>query len=121
MDISELVGKIILAITSGKGVNAPALADDVIVFTTDNGTYQMFHEQNCCEHVYIDDIAGNIEDLLHTPILEAYEESNREHPSEEEAITWTFYRLTTIKGTVTIKWYGSSNGYYSEAVTFMQV
>ena len=39
----------------------------------------------------------------------------------DDSFTWTFYRFATARGYVTIRWYGSSNGYYSEEVTFEEV
>ncbi len=75
------------------------------------------------DDVYIDDIVGDLEDIINSEILVAEESSN----SSEEGCeycgseTWTFYKLDTIKGGVTIKWYGSSNGYYSESVDFEEL
>ena len=92
---------------------------------SDNNTYLMWHEQDCCEHVDIEEIIGDINDLLYTPILFSESVSNSDiHGAKfasDDSYTWTFYKLSTIKGSVTIRWYGSSNGCYSESVSFAKV
>lgn len=91
--------------------------DDTLNFHTISGKhYQLYHEQNCCESVYIDDINGDLANLIDTPILYAVEKSNEGTPEDGESVTWTFYTFRTRKGTVDITWKGSSNGYYSESV-----
>ena len=93
---------------------------DRIIFTFDNNDeYRMYHEQDCCEEVHIDDINGELDDLIGEPILKA-EVVTSINSAATESGTWTFYKFATIKGYVTIRWYGSSNGYYSEKAIFQK-
>lgn len=120
---SELKGK---TITSAFGLlNGSEIVD---LKCSDGTRYKMYHEQSCCESVSIEDVAGDVEDIIGSPILLAEEVSSDEWPEglekpkyKPDSFTWTFYKLSTIKGSITIRWYGSSNGYYSESVTFKEV
>ena len=100
--------------------------DDEILFTTTEGErYQLYHEQECCEDVHIESIAGDLEDLVGSEILmaEGAEGESRFKDEDEDEIryysTWTFYKLATMKGYVDIRWVGESNGCYSESVDFV--
>lgn len=84
---------------------------------TDGTKWVLHHEQDCCEDVHIEDICGDLNDLVGEPLTIAEEAS---HYSEVETCTWTFYRFAA-KGNVTIRWYGTSNGCYSEAVYLSEI
>ncbi len=93
--------------------------EDEIEFTFDDGLVcRMCHYQDCCESVYIESIVGELTDLLNTPLTLAEEVVNCEDDKGWESVTWTFYKLATVKGYVDIRWCGTSNGYYSESVDF---
>lgn len=118
-NIGELLGKTLLSVKK---------YNDQIDFICDDGTvYCMYHEQDCCESVYVEDVVGDLSDLLGSPLLEAEESSNSEDPAvfnddwAGDSYTWTYYKLGTIKGHVNIRWYGSSNGYYSESVSLARM
>jgi hypothetical protein len=98
--------------------------DDLLRFVTNEGEkFEMFHQQDCCESVEIESITGDLTDLIGTPILLAEEAEGGLPPKDpgDESYEWTFYKLRTIKGSVDIRWYGTSNGYYSETVDFIKV
>jgi len=123
-------------------------AEDEICFETASGdVYKMYHMQDCCESVTLEEVIGDLDDLVNTPIIEAREASNGTREDAEldildgeeyvmhklstfvepgssayadESETWTFYNFRTIKGSVTMRWYGTSNGYYSESVDIVK-
>ena len=96
-------------------------SDELTFHATDGRVFRFHHYQSCCESVYIEDVTGDLDDLLGTPLVMAEEVSNMDAPKPEhvyESYTWTFYRFGTNKGSVTVRWLGTSNGYYSESVNF---
>ena len=116
VDFKDLEGKVLTKIEGTEG-------DDELIFTCQDGAvYYLYHEQCCCEHVYLESVVGNLDNLINSPILQAEEVTNIEEPSNlpewDDSYTWTFYKLATAKGYVTLRWYGCSNGYYSESVEF---
>lgn len=110
--IEELMGKTLISINKNY--------DEIYFNTDDNKAYKMYHDQDCCESVIIEEVIGDLDDLLNSPITMAEEVSKFDEDACESG-TWTFYKLATNKGYVTIRWYGSSNGYYSESVDFIEI
>ena len=85
--------------------------NDALYFEQEDGVhFVLTHIQDCCEDVEIGSIDGDLDDLIGEPLLMA------EEIIKVDGDTWTFYKFATVKGYVTIRFYGSSNGYYSERV-----
>jgi|SRR6266404_374644 len=102
--------------TSIKG--AKIYSDNLTFIATDGSEFNFYDGEAGLGNnvsVYIDDICGDITNLIGRPILQTECISNKN--SDE---TWTFYKFSTVKGTVTIKWRGTSNGYYSEEVSYSE-
>lgn len=116
-EFKELVGKTFSEV-SGK------VDGDMVEFTLKDGSgkYFLHHNQDCCENVRIQDICGELSDLIDSPIVQAEENSSADLdriapiPARGESCTWTFYRIATAKGQVVLRWLGESDGYYSERV-----
>jgi len=124
-EFKQLIGKTITRINKGIDRIEFVCKNENSIFKNAPLTYVMYHCQDCCEYVSIEDINGDLDDLINTPILQAEERTSNENPEGfekdyQDSFTWTFYHLATIKGYVTIRWYGESNGYYSESVDFVE-
>lgn len=151
-DLSVLVG-LTLVSCGNKNVTQSGDRDldspNILEFAVNDGRkFELWHSQDCCESVYIDDINGDMDDLVGAPILVAEEATGGtanspwasrgldQEQCEADAVLvalspkpeftptgdclYTFYRFTTIKGTVVVRWLGQSE-YYSVSVDFRQV
>ena len=86
--------------------------------------YGFYHQQDCCESVYLEDVVGDLDNLIGNPILVAEEISDTTRDEQDEwggIVQYTYYKLATIKGHVDLRFCGSSNGYYSVGVNFVRV
>lgn len=110
--LEEMIGKVFTSVTGEIGSGE-------IVFENDKERYTFFHFQDCCESVEVQDIIGDLQDLVNMPILVAEESVGGEVDGFKgsESYTWTFYKFATFKGWVDIRFLGESNGYYSESVS----
>lgn len=115
----NLVGKTVKEI-----YGAEKYSGEITIITECGEVWKMYHDQSCCEQVSVEDVIGDVNGLVGAPILVCEESTNSTLPplgELDESYTWTFYKLATIKGWVDIRWYGESNGYYSEDVTFKRM
>lgn len=113
---------------------------EVTFVMRDGREFIMNHDQDCCESVNLIDVVGDKDDLIGEIITEAeavsrsgeahYDYENAKYTGDknwpegvpevmgDSSWTWTFYKLGTRKGSITLRWFGSSNGYYGEEVSF---
>lgn len=121
--IEYLLGKTVASFETGYGIPGPESPetyqyDALLLFVLDDGTRFWFgHLDECCEEVYLAGVAGDLEDLVGSPITMAEMASNEKWNEEAfEETKWTFYKLATVKGYVTLRFIGTGNGYYSISV-----
>ena len=110
-DIDDLVGKVI------KGL---AYSDEYFQILTDDCVYAFYHEQDCCESVWLTQVDGISDKIIGSRIVIA-EEVVDEKDTEYGHITWSFYKIGTNKGMIDFRFQGESNGYYSETVDLIKI
>lgn len=91
---------------------------ELIFMLPDGEKYVFYHDQECCEEVLIEDICGNLANLVGSPLIMAEEITHEKVYGRCESTTYTFYKFATAKGYVTVRWCGNSNTFYSENVDF---
>ena len=111
--------------------DAETSGDQLLVFTCGKRRWEMrAPKSSCCDSVNMVDIAGDLGDLIDEPIVMAEvvtEVFTEGTPmpighTENEPGTWTFVKLATVNGYVTLRWYGSSgSGMYSEVPEFFEI
>jgi len=114
--IEDMVGLVFTRVVSN--------SESVTFYLTQDDYFVLKHLQNCCECVWLEDVCGDLTDLENTPMVVAEELSS--HPDYQDENTdygiqeWTFYNFRTNKGTVSLRFCGTSNGYYSVGVNVLR-
>lgn len=64
-EMSDFIGKTFTAIKGKVG-------DRELIFVCPEGVFKMQHYQDCCENVYLEDITGDLNDLIGSQIGRAH-------------------------------------------------
>ena len=110
-DIKDMVGKKITGIYYD---------EDYFQIRTDDCVYAFYHEQDCCESVYLTQVDGISDKIIGSRIVIA-EVVTDEKDTEYGHVTWSFYKISTNKGAIDFRWQGESDGGYSEIVNLVKV
>ena len=110
-DIKDMVGKKVLGIYYD---------EDYFQIRTDDCVYAFYHEQDCCESVYLTQVDGISDKIIGSRIVIA-EVVTDEKDTEHSHITWSFYKIGTNKGMIDFRWQGESDGGYSEIVNLVKI
>lgn len=96
-------------------------SDEVLItFETPEGETKLltlYHRQDCCEWVRLESFEGDT-DLAGLTVTYAGEVVSREDV-DYGSQTKTFYTIACGSKTLVLRWYGESNGYYSESVDIL--
>ena len=110
-DIKDMVGKKITGIYYD---------EDYFQIRTDDCVYAFYHEQDCCESVWLTQVDGISDKIIGSRIVIA-EVVTDEKDTEYGHITWSFYKIGTNKGMIDFRWQGESDGGYSETVNLVKI
>jgi hypothetical protein len=117
----------LIGLTLSEVLQAEKGSSMIMLISACGRAFRMYHYDLCSEEVSLDDVDGDISDIVGSPITLAEKTISPDTPDDAQdrltqlSQTWTFYRIGTVKGMVVLRWFGESNGYYSEEVDFVEL
>lgn len=101
----------------------PDRVDRIYFYCESGDVYEMYHNQDCCEDVRLEEGKEDLDKLLGEEILTA-EVSTNDNGLDSVSYgkqLWTYYKFTTPKGYIDLRWFGESDGNYAVGVSIIQL
>lgn len=115
--IKALEGQTIAAVDTTLRGSGEREKDVLLVVHFESGDMFVFsHEQYCCEDVCLEDGLEDLKGLVGGVVSYVEWTSSKDQPVDYGDEVWHFYKIATSKGYATLRFIGSSNGYYSTDV-----
>ena len=82
-EIELLLGRIV--------ENIDVKDEEIVFWCNNNRVFRMFHSQDCCESVSVEEVIGDINDLIGSPVVMAEERTQDDpNPSDHQSGQATF-------------------------------
>lgn len=104
VSVKELIGKTITDVAIMDQLDE----DRVKLCCSDGSKYIMGHTQQHSESVYLEEVEGNIFDILNSPVIDAREDVSNDWVGHSGHI-YTTYIIATNNGAVVFKWAGTED------------
>ena len=110
----------------GKKVLGIYYDEEIFQILTDDCVYAFYHEQDCCESVWLTQVDGISDKIIGSRIViaEVVTKTGEDGVIDTDkynSVTWTFYKIGTNKGMIDFRWQGKSDGGYSETVNLVKI
>jgi hypothetical protein len=108
----------------GKVLKSITFEDDKVRITTNDGTYELWHDQECCERVWLDEVnMSKTDSLFNCEVTLAEDDSTIvTQPGDDCRTHKTYFRLETVKGgLVELHWLGQTDSVYELGVQCWRV
>lgn len=108
----------------GKIITDVIYSQEEITLICGDEAFRMYHSQDCCECVMVYDVSDDISKLIGSRVVLATQNILQDWPGDIkynpfDSYTWTIFRFVNESGVdITVRWLGTSNGFYSESVYF---